>query len=556
MKRYDYLDLMDKTLDAYTTEHILRYFSEVREKGITEHGFPRLTANLGILIAHGRRSDLLPLFTEMMDYCCEFFTKGIKAANDFSVKEIVFCLLELEAAGVFKKERTDAWRTLLGRIDNRKCYTQYAKTPDDIIYNWACFTGVSEQLRAFSGIACDSEFIDLQFGSQLQFFDENGMYRDPHEPMVYDLVTRGLFAVALHFGYRGKHAAAMDELLRRAGLLTLKMQSTTGEIPYGGRSAQFLHNEAHLALICEYEANRYKREGNLALAGEFKAAADRAVGNIAEWLAEPTIRHIKNRYPLESGFGCEGYAYFDKYMITAASFLYVAYCFADDSIEPAASPRVPYTAATSEKFHKLFLSAGDYFAELDTAADLRYDANGLGRLHKAGTPSALCLSTPCTATPNYKITEKEQTPLSIAHAVYRREKWYFATGSDIITDCRVLSHSASDTAAMAKIATRVGGDSTVVGNYTLSADGLSIALSGQDRIGLMLPAFDFDGTEHTSVTSDGQTLTVSYRGHTCKYTTDGRITDTGLLSENRNGRYRIFLAEAADSLRVEVKIDE
>ena len=133
MKRSDYLDLMDKTLDAYTTEHILRYFSEVREKGITEHGFPRLTANLGILIAHGRRSDLLPLFTEMMDYCCEFFTKGIKAANDFSVKEIVFCLLELEAAGVFKKERTDAWRTLLGRIDNRKCYTQYAKTPDDII---------------------------------------------------------------------------------------------------------------------------------------------------------------------------------------------------------------------------------------------------------------------------------------------------------------------------------------------------------------------------------------------------------------------------------------
>ena len=221
MKKEKYIELMDKTLDAYTTEHIVRYFSDVKRDGITEHGFPRLTANIGILIAKGRRRTLLPLFTEMMDYCCEFFTKGIKAANDFSVKEIIFCLLELEAANIFPKEKTDEWRDLLAKIDNRKCYTQYAKTPDDIIYNWACFTGVSEQLRKYAGIADDSEFIDDQMASQLKFFDENGMYRDPHEPMVYDLVTRGLYAAALCFGYNGKYAEKMDSLLRQAGLMTL-----------------------------------------------------------------------------------------------------------------------------------------------------------------------------------------------------------------------------------------------------------------------------------------------------------------------------------------------
>ena len=72
MKKRDYIDLIDKTLDAYSTEHILRYFSEVKEKGITEHGFPRLTANLGILIANGKRDSLIPLFCESVNTYSDF----------------------------------------------------------------------------------------------------------------------------------------------------------------------------------------------------------------------------------------------------------------------------------------------------------------------------------------------------------------------------------------------------------------------------------------------------------------------------------------------------
>ena len=48
-----YINLMEKALSAYTDEHILRYLSEVKENGLKEHGFPRLTANIGILISHG-----------------------------------------------------------------------------------------------------------------------------------------------------------------------------------------------------------------------------------------------------------------------------------------------------------------------------------------------------------------------------------------------------------------------------------------------------------------------------------------------------------------------
>ena len=90
-----YIELMELTLSAYTNEHILSYFENVKVNGLNEHGFPRLTANIGILIAHGRRTDLIPIFLEMMDFCCATIPT-VKAANDFSVREIISCIEELE----------------------------------------------------------------------------------------------------------------------------------------------------------------------------------------------------------------------------------------------------------------------------------------------------------------------------------------------------------------------------------------------------------------------------------------------------------------------------
>ena len=70
MSKELYLDLMDVVLDAYSPEQIRLYIDDVIKNSITEHGFPRLTANLGILIAHGRKTELRDLFLEMMDLCC------------------------------------------------------------------------------------------------------------------------------------------------------------------------------------------------------------------------------------------------------------------------------------------------------------------------------------------------------------------------------------------------------------------------------------------------------------------------------------------------------
>ena len=49
-----YLRIMESSLSAYPDSHIRRYLDEVKRNGLTEHGFPRLGANIGILIAYGQ----------------------------------------------------------------------------------------------------------------------------------------------------------------------------------------------------------------------------------------------------------------------------------------------------------------------------------------------------------------------------------------------------------------------------------------------------------------------------------------------------------------------
>lgn len=398
-----YLSLMAKALSAYSDRHIAEYFETVRTNGLTEHGFPRLTANLGILISYGFRTDLLPLFCEMMEFCCKSVPR-VKAANDFSVRELLSCLAALENAQTVGHEMLDRWKGYLKTIVPQTCYSIYAKTPEDCVHNWACFTLVSEYLRQTMGLCDSADFVELQLSTQLRLFDENGMYRDPNQPMVYDLVPRGLFSLLLFFGYRGPCFSRIDALLKRAGLHTLEMQSVTGEIPYGGRSNQFLFNEPLFAILFEYEAARYAGEGDFPLARRFKGAAQRALSALSHWLGETPIRHVKNRFPEESRYGCERYAYFDKYMITTASFLYAAFLLCDDTIVPEAEPEIrPAVFRTSADFHKVFLRSAVYALELDLCADPHYDASGLGRVQREGAPSALCLSHPCTDTPKYTV---------------------------------------------------------------------------------------------------------------------------------------------------------
>lgn len=555
-----YIDLIETVFGAYTDEHIKSYTKDVFENGIKEHGYPRLTANLGILIAHGRKTEMKDDFKKMMDFCCENIPAAIEKwghlgeiGNDFSVKEITFCLLEIEKAGIFEKSVTDSWRKSLALIDPYKAYSVIAEVPPKRINNWAAFNAISEQLRKYARIGDESAFIDNQIKSQLFSFDENGMYRDPNEPMVYDMVTRLQLALALYFGFDGEAHQELEDFLMKSADITLYMQSVSGEIPYGGRSNQFLHNEAFYAALCEYYASTFKKLGDFERAGRFKHAARTAIESIIPWLECTPIHHIKNYYDIDSLYGCEGYAHFNKYMITTASWLYCAYLMADDTISETDISTENYIWESSQYFHKLFGKFGEYFIEIDTNADSHYDSSGIGRIHRRGAPPAICLSVPFTKHPHYELDITNPAPLSICCGVKSSDDYVFTC--DETTEYKVIEKQVFDNNLSIKLECTLDSGDVITEACIISENGVEITAEGQGDLKILLPAFEFDGEKHTAINSTENSVEIEYNGWVCRYTSDC-ITDTNKLYANRNGHYKCFTADGTNSVSVKISIED
>ena len=567
MNKSTYIEIMRRAFDSYTAEQITDYYERVKAGGLTEHGFPRLASNLGVLICHGIHTELLPLFTDLMDLCCEQIPK-VHAANDFSVREVVTCLLEVERAGIVPKERLDSWRAYIASIDPWKCYDCVAKHPEQLIGNWSLFNAASEHARVYGGFADGNaveEYMSIQIATQLRLIDECGMYKDPHNvqpaykgytpPMLYDYVSRSLFAFLVHFGYSGKLRDKIVSALESSADLTLKMQSATGEIPYGGRSAQFIHNECTEAALLEFYASHYAKKGDIARAEQFKRAARLSADSIFYWLENAPMKHNKNLYSIESMVGCEGYAYFDKYMITAASMAYLAYLFADDSVneaETCPATEGGYVARTGEKFHKVFLNKDGYFIEIDTKADKHYEGSGIGRVQKLGAPPQICLSLGFSAHPSYTVDGEKACNLSLCSSCVVDGKRYIGADGEYTVD---RLEAASDECIYEMTCTVE--DITMRERLTVKDGGVKLESSSDaDKVGIEIPAFAFDGIEKTHVNMTDRELTVEYKGYVCRYTTTGRFVDLGEEICNRNGKYRRFRAEGESSVGVTIIIEK
>ena len=540
----EYLDLVEAAVAAYDDAHIAEYVADADANGVQEHGFPRLAANIGVLVASGRMQERRDLFRRMMDICCRDAKKGPMKmeGNEFSVKELVAAVQDVERAGLFDKSVTDAWRRDFAAIDPWRCYRVKPQVGDtERSYNWCVFGCASEQTRIAAGVGGDAAFVERYIADQCRWFDANGMWRDPHEPAVYDLVTRLQFALALSMGYDGSVRAELEEKLDRAAEPTLALQSAAGEIPFGGRSNQFLHNDTLYAALCEWYAARAMKRGDARLAARFRLAARRAVDSLRSWLAAKPVRHVKNRYPRGSGkrgtgIGCERYAYFDKYMVTMGSWATLARRFADESVPEAGEEAAGASSfATTPAFHWVFLRAGDYSAQFDYNSDTHYDCDGLGRLHRRGAPTAIFLSTPCAAKPSYMVERANEGELAFAP----------------LGEGALVPDGSGHDAQSAWANWRKG---RLAWKCSLDAVGLSSTLEGPGEVAMALPAFAFDGESETEVVCIGKSLVVRYRGWVCSYVTDGSIVDTGRVCCNRNGRYRVFEARGAGRLSVSVAI--
>ncbi|MBQ8658923.1 MAG: hypothetical protein IJ506_07280 [Clostridia bacterium] len=469
--------------------------------------------------------------------------------------------MELEKNEVVKKEHITRWKGYLAKIKPESCYDQYAKTLTDSVKNWALFTGCSEYFRQSIGLCDASEFVDLQIAQQLQWFDENGMYMDAmdefHHPLVYDLVSRGLVALLLFAGYRGKYYKVLDDILRKAGLLTLNMQSATGECAFGGRSNQFVHNEAWLAAIFEYESSRYQREENYTLAKKFKAAALQALKVIEFWLSQNPISHVKNKFSINSKFGCEKYAYFDKYMITTASNLYTASLFCDDAITSLETDFSPMIWSTSKYFHKTFVRAGEYSLEFEMNASAYLDANGLGRIQKKGAPSAICISVPFPFSQegcHYSTGDyKNECNFSVCPSIKKEDGWIFGAG--VSTKYTLGFGEIGSKDAQINFNCSFENGEKLCFLCSVDEDGVLLKAQGNvnEEVGIALPIFAFDGKNHTKINESNNRIIVEYEGWSCEYSAQN-ISNLQKEFANRNGIYKGYIATGKGKVSVRIKI--
>lgn len=533
------VDIVEAAVNAYTPEHIEQFLVETETQGAHGHGFPRLAANLSMLVANGRRQGDRELLKRMMTVACRnsaqgMMQRGCSGGHEFSVRELVLAIVALERAGIYPKAVTDAWRADIAKVDAVRCYTRGAiPAGQPRAQNWCLFGAASEQARIKYGMGGDPKFVEKFVVDQLRWFDERGMFRDPNEPIVYDLVPRLMYAHILDLGYNGPKRDEVLAQLEKSADLTLKFLSAAGEIPYGGRSNQMLHNHTLYAGLCTWYARHYAERGDWRRSAQFADAATRAIDALDDWLKLDPVRHVKNRYPwAKPEFGCEKYAYFDKYMVTMGSWAISVMQFSED--EGAVD-----VTELSEVFHQVLMRAGEYSAQLDYNSNVHYDGcNGMGRFQRRGAPSVICLSVPCPQGSDigYRTEKTNEVALAIAPVGAGELKYVGkrTTPSEAITEWRL---------------------GTQTWTCALSADGLTLKLAGEGKLALALPALEWDGANAAKVACDGKTLTIEYRGYVCKYTAlRGEIADSALTCANRNGRYRRFLATGENAIEVKVTI--
>lgn len=552
-----YLDILQMTWEAYGPERVRRRINIDGRSTMDLHAYSRILTVLSCLIHGGRMVGLADLWKRMMSECCrEIAAMRGRNEADYAIREIMLSLKLMKETLPDWEEAKAEWYGELGAIDPYAQYNYLLRDGGDPaqLHNVNVYNMVGEYLRETEGLTDTAAYFAKHWPIQLTRFDENGMYRDPGCPILYDLTTRCQIQLLLEFGYDGPFAARLDQWLRRAGLATLRMQSAAGELGYGGRSSQFLFNEALIAANAEYEAARHRREGDMATAGAFRRSARLAAESIRPWLRMSPPRHIKNNYPVDMKYGTEKYGYFDKYMATLGAFLAIAYRFADDSIPEAACPADAggYVWQTSASFHKIFANAGGYSVEVDTAADPDYDATGLGRIHRKGAPTELALSAPLSPGNKYALREGAER---IAAAI--GVGWTDRAGGSVryLAECRSLASRLEvmeESPDCVRFAVIYEGEELPGGfveeRYALTGSGVAMDIklggSAHESLFIRIPLLATNGRDETAIEQEASRIAVQLHGYRYSITlpSEAQVRIGHVRYGNRNGEY--VLAEA------------
>ena len=556
MKQRTYWDYMEKALAPYSSESLEAMIPPIGKPWDDIQAYSRVASLAGILLSKGRARQYIEVWLRMMDsLAADFPHRENDSMADFAVKEFMLCLCECR--DIVPEEQYRHWIDGMAQVDPYRTYSFTLRNTGRRLHNINVYNMAGEILRAYLGITDAREYIERHLARQMEYFDENGMYMDPNCPMLYDAATRVHLQLLLRFGYNGEYRDRIDRYLKKAGMFSLRMQSAAFEFPFGGRSNQFLFNEAYQAAVFEYEACRYHNLGDMETAGQFKRAAALGMRAIDRWLAGKSGRHIKNFYPADSGHGCENYGYYGKYMISLGCFSYLASLFCEDSIEerPCPAETGGYVLATSSAFHKIFANCCGKSVEIETNADPHYDAVGIGRLHVAGVPSEYILSVPFPCQRGYKdILGADNIGASFCPGFAGLEGFTFLSEGE-----RPVCHWQTEECSNDRLVLRIDwktGSFRAFETIRIDDSGFSITVSADGafrKLCYSVPVFVTNGRDRAILQWNDSLAQNMVDGYRIVYETDGRFQMGEERLANRNGEYKRLIA-LSDGKVIQIKI--
>ena len=519
---------------------------------------PRFAAPGAILLYFGRCEDIRDAILDTMDYCCRRLAGGEASSPDFWMRELMTALACLRPR--VAPDRVAGWERLIASVQPETIYQAVDPAGNDLedLNNWTVYAAAGEAMRQRAGLPPEDPdaiwgdaFFDKYIPPQLSHFTARGMYRDPNDPITYDVTTRLQFATALAFGYDGPLRADLNEILRRGALTQLLFLSPDGYVPYGGRSSQYQFQEAIIAAVCELEARRYAGTDET-LAGAFKRQAHISARAVSRWLEMTPFRHIKNGFPPETSHGIDGYGRYSVYSLLTASFFGLAALFADDDLDESPCPADVggYAIELAPAFHKVFCSCGDTQVEIDTRADFHYDATGLGRFTRRGIPIELGPGMPITSEAIYTLPDRYRAAHNCAIGPAWRwgGEWHrLADFSEGLTHEFTLESEGPDRIEFALTYRHADAGFTVRESCSLEEGRLDYEASVRtaDAIRLIIPLLLTDGAATSTIESTDGEVTADYRGARLRVGFDPGLA-FDIRDEpwaNRNGLYKRLVIE-------------
>ncbi len=523
---------------------------------------PRFVSSAAILLYFDRIPELQDIVFCSMTYCCTQLAAPQVLRDrsaDFWMRELATaydCLKEIAP-----QELVAQWKTDLARVRPESAYLCVDATHRNLerFHNWAVYSSAGESMRDSAGIGGATDFLwgnrffEVYMAAQTHRFTTFGMYRDPADPITYDITTRLQFAAAIARGYEGPMRDKLGEVLRRGNLTMLLFVSPDGFVPFGGRSAQFNFQETIVCALSELEARRY-RNADPVLAGAFKRQAHLSARAIVPWFSDCNpIRHIKNRFDPKTKHGCDTYGQYSVYSMLATSYLGLAALYADDTIaeQPTPSELGNYSLTLSPAFHKVFLCANGTYVEIDTQADPDHDATGIGRVLFKGLPPGFPLGMPFSAKPKHLFAKGTAAPV---RPVALGPVWQRPDGStDALAEwstgvvAETTEHKVGDRVDGVSIRYRKG-DTQVVEDVRIDADKVllcwAVEIDGTPvrSVEITVPILIHDGGDHARIEQSETDLMLVFGGKTVAFRWSG-MSDPRLEAveiANRHGVYRIL----------------